>query len=85
MKVDKIPAAIDYSIFRWLRRGDYQWIADKAMVGRSMVSATIRQKAFNADVILWASKKATERMMPVLQAQAEAKQILQLIEMKKAS
>lgn len=81
-----IPDGIDYSLFKWLKRGvDYQWIAEKSKVGKSMVSATIRKRAFNADVILWASKRAVERMQPVLQAQAEAKRMQQLIEVNRGS
>lgn len=85
MKLENIPKEIDYSLFKWLKRGDYDWIAGKAKVSTSTVGATIRKESFNSDVILWATKKAMERMEPVLQQQAEAKRIQQSIEIRKAS
>lgn len=74
-----IPTEIDYSLFAWLRRGDHEWIAKKARVSKSMVSATIRKSSFNPDVIMWALIRATERMKPVLEAQAEAQRLQQAI------
>lgn len=78
-KRDARRPGIDYSLFEWLRNGDYQWIAEHANVSVSMVGATIRGETFNPDVIEWGMKKACERMKPVLEAQAEAKRLLQLV------
>ena len=78
MKVcSKIPEEIDYSLFKWLRRGDREEIARDTRMSISMVGATLRKETFNDVIIAKAMEKVIERLKPVLEKQAEAKRLLQ--------
>lgn len=80
MKVTKnIPHEIDYNLFKWLKRGDRIKIAQVTKKSESMVRATLSRRTYNEDIIRVAMVKVVERMKNVLEIQAEAKRLQQLI------
>lgn len=87
MKVCKnIPDGIDYSLFKWLKRGDRIQIAADTNMSESMVRATLRGvETFNAEIIAKGMEKVIERMKPVLEKQQEAQRLLQAINNMKAA
>jgi hypothetical protein len=79
-----IPEEIDYSQFKWLRRGDRIKIAAMTNMSESMVRATLRKKTMNVDILLAAMKRVVEIKTPLLEAQAEAQRFDQYLKMKVA-
>lgn len=75
-----IPAEIDYSLFKWLRPGDREQIAADVGKSVSMVRATLRGETFNGKIIEVALQKVIDRMTPVLEKQAQAQRIRNLIQ-----
>lgn len=76
MKVDRkrVPD-IDYSLFKWLKKGDQIRIASETRKSESMVSAVINGASFNPDIIEVAMKIVVERMEPILTYQKQAQQL----------
>lgn len=84
-----IPEEIDYNEFKWLRKGDLSKVREKAKtlgstVSLSMVRHTLKQRAFNIDVLVAAQMVVNDKKKRILELQLESKRLSQALQMKVA-
>lgn len=75
MAVRDIPEEIDYSQFKWLKKGDRLKIAEKTGLSPSMVRHTLQKRKFNLDILAEAMALVVQAKKKVLERQQEAKQL----------